>query len=555
MLTYTSPSAVTPQQEPNAKPWLLLLLCVFWLIPGLIGHDPWKPFEAQTTDIVWNFLQGQSWVLPVMVDTPYLERGPLFFWMAALLGRIIPVTWLSLHDIVRITSSLLTALSMWGVGLAGRELYGRRFGRYAVLALIGSVGLVFWGHHASPQMLSMAAFAWLVYALVWGIRRPLPAGLIMGIAFLALFLGGVTRELILAILFVVCALCFQRWRRIHILVMLGTALIIAIPVGLFWPLALKQASPEAYAQWLDVVFMRNGIVQRQILTGLLYYLGLMPWFSWPALPAALWSIWNNRHELHEPKWRLPIAFLISTFFWLVLLAGETNDHVALPILIPLALLATGGLEAQRRGLASALNWFGMVTFGLGVIAIWLIWMAVHFGVPVGVARRAAEFNTNYAGRISYPAVLFALGITLAWCWVLSRKRQLGKQALVNWTCGMTLIWGSSMTLLLPWLDASKTYRDVALSLKAVLPVDSTTCLAGQGLSDAVVASFHYFAGITTKDVAQEQGGQCRLLLVQSSSDSYLAPPQARLLWSGARSGESRERFYLYRLREQASGNR
>jgi hypothetical protein len=25
---------------------LVVLLCAAWLLPGLIGHDPWKPDEA-----------------------------------------------------------------------------------------------------------------------------------------------------------------------------------------------------------------------------------------------------------------------------------------------------------------------------------------------------------------------------------------------------------------------------------------------------------------------------------------------------------------------------
>jgi 4-amino-4-deoxy-L-arabinose transferase-like glycosyltransferase len=546
MLTYTSSSTTSVQQEPNAKPWLLLLLCFFWLIPGLVGHDPWKPFEAQATDIVWNFVRGQSWIVPKIVNTVYLEHHPLFFWTAASLYKLLPKGGVALHDIVRLTSGMFTGLAMWGVGLAGCEFYGRRFGRYAVLALMGSIGLAFWGHHASPHILSLAAFAWIIYALAWGQRRPLPAGLILGVALLMLFLGGTPREFILALLLIIGAV-FYGWRYTNIIVMLGTALIIAVPVGLFWPLALKQTYPQVYVTWLKTLFMQEGILQPQPFSGLVYYLELLPWFSWPALPMALWSIWHNRHALQEKKWRMPIIFLVVTFIWLLWVMPGTNDYMALPILLPLALLAAGGIDAQRRGLASALNWFGMMTFGLSALALWLLWSAIYLGFPAKLSVRTMGFNPAYLPSYSYPIIGFAVFISVVWCWVLFRRRQLGKQAMINWTCGLALVWGLSMSLLLPWLDASKTYRYVAQDLHRAIPAHYQGCMASQGLNSAIEASFHYFAGIETQKIEEAPTAVCPLLVVQAAEDTYFAPPQAKLLWQGARQGEVKERFYLYHL--------
>ena len=30
------------------------LLCLAWLLPGLIAHDPWKPDEAYTFGVVYD---------------------------------------------------------------------------------------------------------------------------------------------------------------------------------------------------------------------------------------------------------------------------------------------------------------------------------------------------------------------------------------------------------------------------------------------------------------------------------------------------------------------
>ena len=39
---------------------LLVLFCAAWILPGLIGHDPWKPDEAHTFGVVYEILLGGS---------------------------------------------------------------------------------------------------------------------------------------------------------------------------------------------------------------------------------------------------------------------------------------------------------------------------------------------------------------------------------------------------------------------------------------------------------------------------------------------------------------
>ena len=43
---------------------LLAGLCLAWILPGLIGHDPWKPDEAYTFGVVYELLNGGSWIVP-----------------------------------------------------------------------------------------------------------------------------------------------------------------------------------------------------------------------------------------------------------------------------------------------------------------------------------------------------------------------------------------------------------------------------------------------------------------------------------------------------------
>ncbi len=238
MLTYVPPSAsqkvaLSPQSE---KPWFLLLLCVLWLFPGLIGHDPWKPAENQTVAVIAHMLQRGDWGVPSLAGVPYLEFHPLYYWCAALLSK--PLAWagVALHDAVRLTTGLWMAVALWGVGLAGRELHGRRYGRVAVVLLVGSVGLLQWGHHASPAVLGLAAFAWQLYALALARRRPLAAGVLLGLSWLVMVLGATWGE---AVLVIVCGLvlpAFASWRKNGYMAALLAAFVISLPLGVLWPL-------------------------------------------------------------------------------------------------------------------------------------------------------------------------------------------------------------------------------------------------------------------------------------------------------------------------------
>ena len=42
----------------SRKAILVPLLCLAWILPGLVGHDPWKPDEAYTFGLVYQILKA-----------------------------------------------------------------------------------------------------------------------------------------------------------------------------------------------------------------------------------------------------------------------------------------------------------------------------------------------------------------------------------------------------------------------------------------------------------------------------------------------------------------
>jgi len=55
-------------------------LVVAWLLPGLVGHDPWKPDEAYTFGLIFHIRETGDWLVPTLAGEPFVEKPPLYFW-------------------------------------------------------------------------------------------------------------------------------------------------------------------------------------------------------------------------------------------------------------------------------------------------------------------------------------------------------------------------------------------------------------------------------------------------------------------------------------------
>src|SRR5229473_2627124 len=69
-------------------PALLALLVLAYLLPGLVGHDPWKTDDAIGIGIVHQMLEHGRWIVPYLAGEPFLEDGPFHYWIAALAANV-----------------------------------------------------------------------------------------------------------------------------------------------------------------------------------------------------------------------------------------------------------------------------------------------------------------------------------------------------------------------------------------------------------------------------------------------------------------------------------
>ena len=121
------PFVVTSLQAAKMPRWLLLALCVLYVVPGLLGRDPWRFADAAGFGISWTMAQGAhgatDWLLPNVVGLPMTDIGPGPFWLGALAMKALP--FLPADTAMRLTALCWLALLLCSVWYAGWLLAGR----------------------------------------------------------------------------------------------------------------------------------------------------------------------------------------------------------------------------------------------------------------------------------------------------------------------------------------------------------------------------------------------------------------------------------------------
>ncbi|MDE2259560.1 MAG: glycosyltransferase family 39 protein [Betaproteobacteria bacterium] len=529
------------------KTALFLLVCLAWLLPGLTGHTPWKYDEAVSQGIVHSLIHGGNWLSPDLAGEPYLAHPPLYYWVAATFAEWLQGL-LPGHDAARLASGCFMAITMIGVALGAHSLFGPRAMRVSVMMLIGSVGLVIRAHEMSSDLAWLTGITWTIIAIPLARTRPALAGIFGGLGFGIAFLsqGSLALGLLLPIV-MLTPLLVPDYRPQHALRYTLLWILAAAPCLAIWPWALYAHVPHLFGLWWSVLgypvlHPTLWLAHDAIPT---YYLGVAAWFAWPAAPLTLGALWNGGiRGLAKPQTR----FLLFVLLVMLLVLGfctTPRENNALPLLLPLALLASGGIDSMRRGASSAFDWFGTLTFGLITTVLWLGWVAQLTGQP---ARIVSYLDTQLPGyHATFQPFAFGVSLCLTLLWVVAilRSRQSARRALVNWTVGMSVSWMLVMTLWLPYVEASRSYQGMMRSLAQAIPPHAG-CMASSGLGEPQRGLLYYFLNIRTQRLELGTHTRCHLWLVQSRpQESFAIPAGWRLLWTGARAGDRNERFQLF----------
>jgi 4-amino-4-deoxy-L-arabinose transferase-like glycosyltransferase len=447
----------------------------------------------------------------------------------------------------------MLALTLLLLAAIAQELYGRSLRSVAVLLLVGSVGLWDRAHQMSPELGLLLGVAIALYGFALALRKPVVGGAIIGTGIAIAFLSrGFLGPLWLALTAVVLPIGFREWRSRGYAQAVGIAVVVAVVLGGSWPLALALRGSTYLDAWWAAESLGDYFapISPEASADPLYVLKNLPWYAWPALPLVLWTFWTRgrgfKGGLRSAAIALPTV-LAAVIFLMLLVMSEARASNWMPLLLPLCLLATAEVDTLPRGFSGALDWFGILTFGLAAILVWGIWIDSYVnGMSLATARFFRDTEIGFQPTFKLWAMCAAVGMTVFWVAMVRPARRSNRRAVLNWAVGVTLLWALVSTIWLPYIDSRRSYRVVAESIRTVLPADG--CVASRNLGDAQRALLAYFADLRTEREESGRGANCALLLVQFGRADVEAPSSdgMRPVWEGQRRGDATEKFVLYR---------
>jgi 4-amino-4-deoxy-L-arabinose transferase-like glycosyltransferase len=529
------------------KTALFLVLVLTWMLPGLVGHDPWKVDEAINFGIVREMLSSGDWVRFSLAGEPIAERAPLYLWVSAACARLFGGL-LPLHDAARLATGVFMAGTCAFVAGTAEELLGERASRLAVFVFIGSLGLLIRGHEMTSDLAGLFGLAVSLYGLALAARRPYRGGVLVGLGAGIAFLGDGFLPLGMLVMSMAALPAVSAlWRTRGYAVTAAIAVACALPLIASWPLALAIHSRTSVGAWLGYALATRWSGPFSGDTGLstLYILRILPWYAWPAWPLAAWAVWRTRRTLAARRGVLLPLVVAGAFFIVASIFGEARDVDALALLMPLAFLAVAEVDTLPRGAASALDWFGVTTFGLIALLLWIGWAGALTGKPDFAVAWLTREVPDFRYRFHFIAFDLALLLSLIWVVVVARSLRSTRRAVVNWTAGIAMIWMLTMTLGVPLVDQARSYR--ALSARVAQLIPAGHCVARGNLGDAQRALLDYFQGLRTVPASSPRARPCDVMIAQASPTRIPAPPAGWVeMWRGSRPGDRNELFLLYR---------
>jgi 4-amino-4-deoxy-L-arabinose transferase-like glycosyltransferase len=551
--------------------WGLIALCLLYILPGLIGRDPWKNVDAASFGIAWTMAHGNltDWLWPHIGNLSVPEEGPLAFWISAICIRLFG--WL-LGDplasrIAAIGFFLLGSMSVWyttyllGQRTEAQPLrlafggqpepkdYGRTLADGALLIYMGCLGLLYPLHSTSAKALQVSLVA---YALCMAVRmfdtQSKQAAVKFGIA---LGLLALTRGWLVPSGMWLGLMALSALREKSNLLRMGLlSLPCAIIVTGAWLVVMHLTHPAGRSPEEAWLLWNTAQIDWPSWESLVYLLKNGIWFTWPAWPFAGWAVYAWRKQYTALHIALPLS-VFSAIIVLCLLNPISEEGMLMPLLPPLAILAAFGLPTMKRGAINAVDWFSVMTLTIFASVIWMYWISLQTGWPLP-ARNVLKLLPGFKPEFHTLSFLIALAATAGWVvlvhWRISRRPSVLWRAVVLSTGGGILCWLLLTTLWLPAFNYAISYAGLAEELAQKLPPEPGCVNASVGADQ--LASFAYFGHIP---FSQNDEARCNYLLLQETSHKkaeaqlvYNMSERWQLIWEGHRASNRDERFRLYK---------
>lgn len=557
--------AIVAQSAVRRLPRLaLLLLCVAYVLPGFLGRTPWKAQDIEAFGYMLQLAypamgEATSWFKPTLLGQTDPQLALLPYWLGAwflrwapsgwedffarlpfiaMLGLTLASTWYAVYALARGPAAQPVAFAFGGE--AKPADYARALADGGLLALLACLGLARLAHETTPALSQLCCAALIFVGLSNLPRHRLVSGMAITLGMLGLTLSGApSLALFLGIggsLIRAAAQPDLTQQRMRVLD-LGLLALICL-------LCITTAGALDLWRWRVVT---HSLFDMHMLAKLLV------WFTWPAWPLAVWSLWRWRRQLTH-IWRYPHLALPLWFVGVTItdtwLTGMT-DRALLVALPAIACLAAFALPTLRRSLGALIDWFTLLFFSFCALAIWVVWVAMQTGYPASPAANVAKLAPGFVNVFSWIIFCTALLATGAWGWLVQWR--IGHHRAAIWKImalpagGAVLCWFLLMTLWLPLLNYARSYAPLIEKVKAT--TGNSHCLQYAGLSKAQGTAF-LFHGQFKLEPLQAPEPDCPWLIIDEKNLPLMAEKIERMGWiqhaRAQRPGDKNEHILIYR---------
>jgi 4-amino-4-deoxy-L-arabinose transferase-like glycosyltransferase len=535
--------------SPRGYAAVLLLLVAAYVLPGLFGHDPWKPDEPYTFGAVLHMIKTGDWVVPTVGAQPFMEKPPLYYWVAWATAKAASPP-LPLHDAARIASLVFVLASLAAVAAAAQLLWGEGAAALAALLFLGTLGLEGNAQRMQVDLALLAGFSIAVLGFAGCARGKGWGGLALGAGIGIGFLGkGLFALAVIGLTAFLLPVFFREWRARRYFVQLLYAAAAAMPFVLIWPLALLSRSERLFREWIWDNNLGRFSGYATTFLGAGHDRGdfgqAFVWFLFPTWLYVVGAVHREgRRSWYQPG--MQVGLTMFTVGALVLASSASLREVYFLPLVPAAVLAAVvALRGPEGRYQRALGAFACVAGGFLALIAWSAWGLLLFtgAIPEWqpLARRLpAQFDMPF----STLAFVIAALLTAGFLALVRFRHRLIAPSLTLWVAAVALGWGLAHTLWLPWLDSARSYRALFAEIAQRLPED-THCIVMDGPGESERAMVEYFIGVTPRQRFLRED-ECRAILWKGNRikghpryGEGLDP-----VWTGARPGDPDERFDL-----------
>jgi len=558
-----------PIQKHTNTNYLWAGFILTFLLAGVIGHDPWKQDETYTFGIIYHFLNTGYLLIPENAGVAFMEKPPLYYWTAYFLCRFLGGL-LSLPDCARLASPFYITIAILCVWKTARIIHrdNRDIAWVSLLFFLGTVGIVRHSHDMFTDIALLAGCAMAFYGITLLVYRNtywkasgLWTGLGIGMAFLS---KGMFMPLVLTISLAHLLIMLPTMRSRYTAYALAFGLLVASPFLLIWPALLYHTSPEFFMQW----FWKNNVgrflgfsVASLGADNKPYYIiASVFWFAFPVFPLAVMAAFRARHDWKKPEYLLPVT-VSSVGLGLLSISASARALYLLPLIPAFTMLASTELFRLPDKFLHRWNKLMGIAGMLSLITLWIMWLSLQPGHPlpqllpfIGTIF-PTDFTSQHGQWLAIITAAFAGGFFL---YIQLRKDDNRPVAAAQiWFCAIAAVWITVNTLLLPWLDETKSYRPVITQMEDYIRHSpyGGMCMNEYHLGESIAPMLEYFSDDhilhTVKDF---EHATCPLMLtVTGRNDPEELQPGWKLIWKGSRALDVKDeelRLYVHDEKRQ-----